>query len=68
MGSWDLFFQSGQRDGAGNVSVGDVLLDGVENSYIHAQNRLVVAIGLKDIPIVENMYTVLILARVDLRK
>lgn len=63
MGSWDSFFQSGQRDEAGNVCVGDVLLDDVENSYIHAQKRLVAAVGLKDIAIVESGDAVLVLPR-----
>lgn len=61
MGSWESLFHSGQQDKEGNVSVGDVLLEDVENSYIHAQNRLVAAVGLKDIAIVESEDAVLVL-------
>lgn len=63
MGSWDSFFQTGEQDEAGNVSIGDVLLEDVENSYIHAQNRLIAAVGVKDISIVESGDGVLVLPR-----
>lgn len=63
MGSWDSFFQAGQRDGAGNVSIGDVILEDVENSYVHAHKRLVAAVGVKDIAIVDSGDAVLVLPR-----
>lgn len=63
MGSWDAFFQAGTPDSSGNVCVGDVRLVDVENSYIHAQNRLIAAVGLKDMAIVESGDAVLVLPR-----
>lgn len=63
MGSWDSFFQAGQRDSAGNVSVGDVILEDVQNSYVHAHKRLVAAVGVKDMAIVDSGDAVLVLPR-----
>lgn len=63
MGSWDSFFQIGQPDEAGNVKVGDVILEDMENSCVHSQDRLVAAVGLKDIAIVESRDAVLVLPR-----
>lgn len=68
MGSWDSFFQIGTRDESGNVSVGDVLLQDVENSYIHAQRRLIAAVGVKDIAVVESGDAVLVLPRQQSQK
>lgn len=63
MGSWDSFYQAGQPDGSANVTYGDVIAEDVENSYIHAEDRLVAAVGLKDMVIVESRDAVLVLPR-----
>lgn len=63
MGAWDSFYHAGGRAGNGNVHVGDVILEDVENSYIHAQDRLVAAVGLKDMVIVESRDAVLVVPR-----
>ncbi len=63
MGSWEAFCQEGRRDAAGNVSTGDVILEDVENSYICSQGRLVAAVGIKDMAIVDSGDAVLVLPR-----
>lgn len=63
MGSWDSFFQVGEQDEAGNVSIGDVLLEDVENSYINAQKRLIAAVGMKNVTIVESGDAILVMPR-----
>lgn len=51
---------SGDGDGSGNITVGEVFTKGVSNSYIHATNRLVTAVGIKDSIVVETADAVLV--------
>jgi len=60
VGSWSALWEIGARDDAGNVVKGDVLLQGVSNSYIAAQSRLVAAVGVCDHVIVETADAVLV--------
>lgn len=53
VGSWHALHGAKQADANGNVVEGNVLTDGVENSYIHANGRMVAAIGVKDMVIVD---------------
>lgn len=53
IGSWTSLWQSGDKDVQGNVTNGDVMLEGVNNSYVHAENKLVTALGVEDLIIVE---------------
>lgn len=63
VGSWDSLWEVGERDDAGNVFKGDVVAEGVRNTYIHAQQRLVAAVGLEDLVIVETGDAVLVMDR-----
>jgi mannose-1-phosphate guanylyltransferase/mannose-6-phosphate isomerase len=60
IGSWASLWQANKADEAGNVITGDVHLDGVTNSYIRADKRLVAAIGVEDMVIVETADAVLV--------
>ena len=53
IGSWGSLWETGDKDAEGNVTKGDVLLEGVEDSYIHAESRLVTALGVKGLIVVE---------------
>ncbi|HWQ38889.1 MAG TPA: mannose-1-phosphate guanylyltransferase/mannose-6-phosphate isomerase [Burkholderiales bacterium] len=53
IGSWASLWQVCAPDAQGNVTQGDVHLDGVRNSYVRAESRLVAAIGVEDLVIVE---------------
>jgi mannose-1-phosphate guanylyltransferase/mannose-6-phosphate isomerase len=68
IGSWDALWDRGARDGAGNDCHGDVQLHGVKHSYVHATDRLVVAIGLEDTVIVETPDAVLVARRGDTQR
>lgn len=61
VGSWDSLWEVGEKDPEGNVLTGDVLTEGVRNTYIHAQQRLVAAVGLEDLVIVETGDAVLVM-------
>ena len=60
LGAWDAVWQAGQADAQGNVSHGDVMLEGAINTYVHASSRLVSAVGVKDLVIVETADAVLV--------
>jgi mannose-1-phosphate guanylyltransferase/mannose-6-phosphate isomerase len=60
IGSWSSLWQATSPDVKGNVIKGDVHLDEVSNSYIRAESRLVAAIGVEDMVIVETADAVLV--------
>jgi len=63
IGAWSAIWEVGDRDEFGNVKQGDVWLDGVENSLVRAESRMVAAIGVKNVVIVETSDAVLIVDR-----
>lgn len=60
LGAWDAVWQVGVADGNGNVTNGDTLLADTTNTYIHASTRLVSAVGLDNLVIVETADAVLV--------
>jgi len=60
IGSWSSVRDVSVQDESGNVVRGDVLLDHVNNSYIHTDGRLVAAMGLDDIVVVATDDAVLV--------
>lgn len=60
IGSWTALWQSGTPDKAGNVTVGDIHTDDIQNCYVRAEHRLVAAVGVKDLMIVETSDAVLV--------
>lgn len=60
LGSWDAVWQVGERDSNGNVTNGDTFLADTTNTYIHASTRLVGAVGLNNLVIVETADAVLV--------
>jgi mannose-1-phosphate guanylyltransferase/mannose-6-phosphate isomerase len=56
---WD----TADKDGRGNSTGGDVILNDVSGSYVHSTARMVVGIGLKDTVIVETPDAVLVADR-----
>jgi len=63
LGAWDAIWQTGSRDGAGNVVNGDVLLEQVSDSYVQSGSRLVAAVGIDNAVIVETADAVLVADR-----
>lgn len=53
LGSWESLWDALDKDEAGNVSTGDVVLHECKNSIFHGEQRLVTAIGLDDIVVVD---------------
>jgi mannose-1-phosphate guanylyltransferase/mannose-6-phosphate isomerase len=63
LGAWDAVWQASQddhQDAQGNVTQGDVLLADAHNTFVHASSRLVGAVGVHDLVIVETADAVLV--------
>jgi mannose-1-phosphate guanylyltransferase/mannose-6-phosphate isomerase len=60
VGSWAALYDVSEKDAQGNSIHGDVVAHNCEDSYISAQSRLVAAVGLKEIVIVEDKDSVLV--------
>ena len=60
IGSWDAVHAVSDKDEKGNARIGDTMLVDSENCYINASNRLVTALGLQNISIVETSDCVLV--------
>ena len=60
VGSWAALHDVLPADEHGNVMRGDVLLEDTDGCYVHADSRLVAALGLHDMVIVETADAVLV--------
>lgn len=60
IGSWSTLWERRDQDDAGNVLQGDVYADSTRNSLIFAQHRLVAAVGLDDVVVIETSDAVLV--------
>lgn len=60
LGSWEAMWNVSEKDLSGNVFYGDVIGFDVNDSYIHAQDRLVTAYGINDLVVVESADAVLV--------
>jgi mannose-1-phosphate guanylyltransferase/mannose-6-phosphate isomerase len=63
VGSWAALHEISDADGHGNVVSGDVVTVDCHNSYISGNSRLVTAVGVEDLVIVEDKDTVLVASR-----
>ena len=60
IGSWDAVHGICEKDENGNASTGDAMLVDSENCYINASTRLVAALGLQNISIIETSDCILV--------
>lgn len=60
IGSWAALWDVSDKDEQGNVFKGDVLNQRSNNTYVHADSRLVATVGLNDLVIVETKDAVLV--------
>lgn len=63
VGSWASLHDALPKDASGNAVNGDVVLDSCRGTLVSAHHRLVAAIGLNDVIIVETDDAVLVVAR-----
>jgi mannose-1-phosphate guanylyltransferase/mannose-6-phosphate isomerase len=63
VGSWASLHDALPKDKLGNVANGDVILESCRDTYVSSSHRLVAAIGLDGVVVVETEEAVLIVAR-----
>lgn len=63
VGSWSAVHDVSERSGEGNSTVGDVLALDCQGSHLHARHRLLAAVGVRDLVIVETEDAVLVVPR-----
>jgi mannose-1-phosphate guanylyltransferase len=63
VGSWDALHDALAKDPCGNALRGDVVVLDCANSYIASTSRLVTAVGLEDMIVVETADAVLVVPR-----
>ena len=63
LGAWEAVWQVADKDAAGNASVGDVIVNDSRNTLVHATSRLVGAVGLDNVIVVETPDAVLVADR-----
>jgi len=63
IGSWNSLWELKEKDKEGNVSEGDVILKNVKNTYVSSSNRLVSAIGVDNLVIVDTEDSLLVASK-----
>ena len=63
IGSWSALWDLGAADADGNVVHGDVVLRDASNCYVRSEKRLVSAIGIEDLVIIETPDAVMVAPR-----
>jgi mannose-1-phosphate guanylyltransferase len=63
VGSWSSLWECSHQDENKNVLKGDVEIQNVRNAYIHSEHRLVSAIGVEDLVIVETADAVMVASK-----
>ena len=63
LGAWEAVWQVLPKDADGNAQVGDAIVKDSHNTLVHASSRLVSAVGLSDVVIVETADAVLVADR-----
>lgn len=63
LGAWDAVWQVGNQDESGNVIIGDVIISKSRNSLIHSSGRLIGAVGVENLIIIETADAVLVTDR-----
>jgi len=53
LGTWDAVWEAGEKDQNGNLIQGDALVEASENNLIHSSHRLISAVGVNNLVIIE---------------
>ncbi len=54
IGSWSALWSVSDKDAAGNVISGDVIAHEVSNSYVRSENRLIAALGIENMIVIDS--------------
>lgn len=61
IGAWDALYDYSEKDSQDNVLSGDVLVENTSSSYIRSESRLISAVGVKDLIIIETADAILVM-------
>ena len=61
IGSWASVWEAADKDERNNATQGDAMLEECENCLVHSSDRLVVAVGLRNVVVVETPDAVLVM-------
>lgn len=61
LGSWDAVSESSNQDSFGNTSFGDVMLESSINTFAFSSHRLLCAVGVNNLAIIETADAILII-------
>ena len=61
IGAWDALYDYANKDADNNVLLGDVMAEGSNNCLIRSESRLIAAVGVQDLVIVETADAVLVM-------
>lgn len=68
LGSWEAFFQQADKDAANNAIQGDVLIDGAHDCYLYSSGRLITAVDVSNLMVVETPDAVVVARRQEGQK
>ena len=60
IGSWESLWDSKVKDKDNNVMEGDIILNKVQNSYVHSSNRLIAVNDISDLVIIDTQDALLV--------
>lgn len=63
VGAWSALWEVGDKDASGNVLQGDVLCADVKNSYLRGEERMIAAVGVENLVVIETTDAVLVASR-----
>ena len=63
VGSWSALWDIGDKDGAENVVIGDVMVEETGGSYLRSHGPLIATLGLKDVIVVATGDVVMVAAK-----
>jgi mannose-1-phosphate guanylyltransferase/mannose-6-phosphate isomerase len=63
VGSWESLWDIAEKDGEGNVLIGDVLAVDTSNTYVRTTDRLVATLGVDDLVVVDSPDALLVARR-----
>lgn len=67
LGSWEAFYQVGRKDDDGNVCTGDIVQENAHDCYLHGTHRLIAAIDVHDLAIIETQDSILVTPRASVQ-
>ena len=63
LGSWEAFYEVSPKDSCGNACEGDVIVENSSNCYLRSSGRLIAALDVHDLAVVETRDAILITDR-----